>query len=150
GQRGGLKTRPPLLILLRVFCMPWHFRGLPHYLNIQGDRLGVSRILTDRARHNPECHRITTLLGQLAELYHKSPKDDTGGARVALPMLNQVRGTLGQAEDEASKLHALAAAAEAMLNEAHAAFGLVPPDRMYRVKCSFDDVPSEADLRPIK
>src|SRR4051812_30808989 len=38
--------------------MSWRFRGTPHYLSAQGDRLGLSRILTDRARFNPEIHRV--------------------------------------------------------------------------------------------
>ena len=57
----------------------WRFRGSPHYIDQQGDRLGVSKILTDRARHNQEMYRVSVLVGQLCERYHRTPKD--GGLR---------------------------------------------------------------------
>ena len=64
--------------------------------------------------------------------------------------LAQIRGTLGQCEQELEKLHALAAASQAMIDEAHEAFGLDVPERRFRVKCDFDDLPEPADLTPIK
>jgi hypothetical protein len=70
---------------------------------------------------------------------------------VVLPAeLAQIRGTLGQCEQELEKLHALAAAAQAMIDEAHQAFGLEVPDRFFGVKCDFDDLPEPADLTPIE
>ena len=127
----------------------WRFRGTPYYLDAQGERLGLSKILTDRARHNPEVYRVSVLLGQLCERYHRARKED--GCAVVLPAeLAQVRGTLGQCEQELQKLHALAAAAQAMVDEAHQAFGLDVPERRFRVKCDFDDLPEPADLTSIK
>ena len=127
----------------------WRFRGTPYYLDAQGDRLGLSKVLTDRARHNPEVYRVSVLLGQLCERYHQAPKE--GGRAMVLPAeLAQIRGTLGQCEQELQKLHALAAAAQAMVDEAHAAFGLDAPRRPFRVRCDFDDLPNPADLTPIK
>jgi hypothetical protein len=127
----------------------WRFRGTPYYLDAQGDRLGLSKVLTDRARHNPEVYRVSVLLGQLCERYHQARKQD--GRAVVLPAeLAQVRGTLGQCEQELDKLHALAAAAQAMVDEAHQAFGLDAPERRFRVKCDFDDLPEPADLTPIQ
>ena len=127
----------------------WRFRGTPHYLDAQGDRLGLSKVLTDRARNNPEVYRASVLLGQLCERYHRLPKE--GGRAVIFPAeLAQIRGTLGQCELELGKLHALAAASQAMVNEAHRAFGLEPPERHFRVHCDFDDLPEPADLTPIK
>jgi hypothetical protein len=127
----------------------WRFRGTPYYLDAQGDRLGLSKVLTDRARHNPEVYRVSVLLGQLCERYHRARKED--GRAVVLPSeLAQIRGTLGQCEQELEKLHALAAAAQAMVDEAHQAFGLDVPERRFRVKCDFDDLPEPADLTPIK
>jgi hypothetical protein len=127
----------------------WRFRGTPYYLDAQGERLGLSKVLTDRARHNPEVYRVSVLLGQLCERYHQAPKQD--GRAVVLPAeLAQIRGTLGQCEQELEKLHALAAAAQAMVDEAHQAFGLDLPERRFRVKCDFDDLPEPADLTPIK
>ena len=125
----------------------WRFRGSPHYIDQQGDRLGVPKILTDRARHNPEIYRVSVLTGQLCERYHRAPKD--GGRAVVLPAeLAQIRGTLGQCEQELEKLHVLAAAAQAIVDEAHRAFGLTPPNRRFRVRCDFDDLAEPAELAP--
>ena len=127
----------------------WRFRGTPYYLDAQGDRLGLSKVLTDRARHNQEVYRMSVLLGQLCERYHKAAKED-GRAVVPPAEQAQIRGTLGQCEQELEKLHALAAAAQAMIDEAHRAFGLAAPERGFRVQCDFDDLPTPADLTPIK
>jgi hypothetical protein len=132
-------------------CMSiWRFRGTPHYLDAQGDRLGVSKVLVDRARKNAEIHRVSTLLGQLCERYHRAPKDESGRPRIYPAELAQVSGTLGQCELELAKLHALAAAAQAMIDEAHAAFGQAPPARAYRIRCDYDEALSPADLKPVK
>ncbi len=37
-----------------------------------------------------------------------------------------------------------------MIDEAHQAFGLDVPERLFRVKCDFDDLPEPADLTPLK
>ena len=123
----------------------WRFRGSPHYIDQQGDRLGVPKILTDRARHNPEIYRVSVLIGQLCERYHRAPKDN-GRAVVSPAELAQIRGTLGQCEQELEKLHVLAAASQVIVDEAHRAFGLTPPDRRFRVRCDFDDLPEPAEL----
>ena len=52
--------------------------------------------------------------------------------------LAQVRGTLQQAEQECTKLHALAATAAAMIDEAYQAFGTEQPPRHFAVLCDFD------------
>ncbi len=108
----------------------WRFRGSPHYIDQQGDRLGVSKILTDQARHNQEMYRVSVLVGQLCERYYRTPKD--GGRAIVFPAeLAQVQGTLGQCEQELEKLHVLAAAAQAIIDEAHRAFGIAPPSRQF-------------------
>jgi hypothetical protein len=127
----------------------WRFRGTPHYLSQQGDRLGLSRILTDRARHNPEIHRVSVLLGQLCERWHRC-LDEEGNPHLFPPDLAQVKGTLSQCEQELEKLHALAAAAQAMIDEAHRAFNLAAPERVMRVWCLFDENEKRADVRPIR
>jgi hypothetical protein len=127
----------------------WRFRGSPHYIDQQGDRLGVSRILTDRARHNQEMYRVSILVGQLCERYYRTPKD--GGRAIVFPAeLAQIQGTLGQCEQELEKLHVLAAAAQAIVDEAHRAFGLAPPSRPFRVRCDFDDPADATGLVPDK
>ncbi len=121
----------------------WIFRGTQYYLDVQGDRLGLSRSLTDQSRHNPEVYRVSVLLGQPCERYHRARGEDDFAA--VLPAeLAQIRGTLGQCERELEKLHALAAAAQAMVDEAHRAFGLEPPGRRFRVACDRDERGSSA------
>ncbi len=122
----------------------WRYRGTPHYLDRQGDRLGLPRTLTDRAKHNQEIYRASVLLGQLCERWHKARRQE--GLPVFLPSeLEQVKGTLGECEQEARKLHALAAAAAAMIDEAWLAFGLEPPARPFAVSCESDQPPVPDD-----
>jgi hypothetical protein len=128
----------------------WLFRGTPHYLDAQGARLGLTRILTDRARRNAEIHRIATLLGQLNERWRQLRKGTDGRPVVFLAELEQVKGTLAQAQEESAKLHALAASAQAMIDEAYRAFGIEPPESFFRVRCDFDEIASPADLAPVK
>ena len=117
--------------------MSWRYRGTPPYLATQAKRLGVSQVLVDRARHNPEIHRASVLLGQLCERAHKARQQD-GRPVLPVPELQQVRGTLEQCEQECAKLHALAGASAEMLDEAWAAFDLAPPNRHFAVLCDFD------------
>ncbi len=117
--------------------MLWRFRGTPHFLGQQASRLGVTPVLADRARNNQEIYRVSVLLAQLCERYHKARKED---GRPVLPMteLAQIRGTLQQAEQECTKLHALAATAAAMIDEAYEAFDGKAPGRHFAVLCDFD------------
>jgi hypothetical protein len=118
----------------------WRYRGTPHHLNQQGSRLGVTQVLLDRARNNQEIYRVSVLLSQLCERYHKARRED---GRPVLPAteMGQIRGTLLQAEQECAKLHALAATAAEMIDEAYAAFEIGQPDRHYAVLSDFD-IPS--------
>src|SRR4029077_11136048 len=122
------KHHTPLETVMSI----WRYRGSPHYLNQQGSRLGITQVLVDRARNNQEIYRVSVLLSQLCERYHKARKED-GRPVLGPPELDQVRGTLSQAEQECSKLHALAAAAGEMIDEAYSAFGIVQPFRHYAV-----------------
>jgi len=115
----------------------WRFRGSPPYLGQQAKRLGVSQVLADRARHNPEIHRVQVLLSQLCERYHRA-RQENGLPVIVGPELAQVRGTLDQAEQECSKLHVLAAAAAEMLDEAYAAIGIPDSSRHFAVLSDFD------------
>jgi hypothetical protein len=115
----------------------WRYRGTPPYLAAQAKRLGISQVLADRARHNPEIHRASVLLSQLCERCHRARKED-GRPVLPIPEQAQVRGTLEQVEQECAKLHALAAAAAVMLDEAWTAFNMPPPDRHYAVLSDYD------------
>src|SRR5262249_14733584 len=108
--------------------MLWRFRGSPHFLDAQAARLGLSKILADRARHNAEIFRVQVLVSQLCERFHRARKED-GKPVFGQAELGQIRGTLDQAELELQKLHMLAAASTAMLDEAWNAFGLAKPRR---------------------
>ena len=117
----------------------WRFRGAPHYLDRQAARLGITQVLADRARHNPEVYRITVLLGQLSERYHRARREND------VPVLNttelaQIRGTLEQCEMELQKLHMLAGAADMMLCDAWLAFGFHEPDRTFKVVSVCDTI----------
>jgi hypothetical protein len=116
----------------------WRFRGTPYYLEKHAGRLGITPILARRAQHNPEIYRISVLLGQLCERYHKARKE--GGKPVLGRLeLNQVLGTLDQAEQLCQSLHMLAAAAADMIDETHAAFGAPPRSRrVFEVMCNLD------------
>lgn len=125
--------------------MSWHARGSLYYLIAQGERLGISRVAIDRAKMNKQIHRIGTLLGQLAEQYQRLPRDARGEPVLLGSVGRIVEGTLGQCEEECSKLHALAAASQAMIDEARAAFGLPVAERFVRVACDFDDAEPSAN-----
>jgi len=100
----------------------WRFRGTPHYLGQQAARLGVTQVLADRARNNSEIYRVSVLLSQLCERFHAARKEN-GKPIFGSPELGQIRGTLQQCEQECAKLHALAAASAAMIDDAWIAFG---------------------------
>ena len=129
--------------------MSWRFKGTPVYLDVQGDRLGLSKVLTHRGRTNAEIHRVSVLLGQLCERLHRLGRSEDGSLRIQPSEKAQVAATLGQADEESAKLHALAAAAQAMIDEAYTAYGIEVPPRHHRVGCDFDDLTSPADLAPI-
>jgi hypothetical protein len=115
----------------------WRFRGSPHYLDQQAKRLGITQVLADRARHNPEIYRVSVLLAQLSERYHRVRKEN-GKAVFFTTELAQIKGTLEQCELELQKLHMLASAANAMLDEAWQAFGYETPQRLFKVTCDLD------------
>jgi hypothetical protein len=120
----------------------WRHRGSPHYLEAQSKRLGISKVLADRSRHNAEIYRCSHLLAQLCDRYHRAPKNEYGVPTFYGPELAAIKGTLEQAEIESHKLHMIAAAAAQMIDEAWEAFGLSAPDgRAFRVVCRFDDPP---------
>ena len=57
-------------------CLSGGTAARPHYLNQQGSRLGITQVLADRARNNQEIYRVSVLLSQLCERYHKARKED--------------------------------------------------------------------------
>jgi hypothetical protein len=115
----------------------WRFRGSPHYLDAQAQRLGLTKVLADRSRHNAEIFRIQVLAAQLCERYHRAPKVN-GVPQFYAPELAQVRGTLDQIEIEVSKLHMLAAASSAIATEIATAFDLTFAPRNFGVTSRFD------------
>jgi len=115
----------------------WRFRGSPFYLGIQAKRLGVTQVLADRARNNPDIYRVSTLLSQLCERYHKCRFED-GKPLIGRSEILQISGTLGQCELELQKLHVLGASAQAMLADAYEAFSIPPPKRPFEILADDD------------
>jgi hypothetical protein len=115
----------------------WHFRGTPPYLSAQAKRIGMNETLTSRARHNSEIHRVSILLGQLCERWHRCRKEDDRPV-VGPGERDAIAAVLGQCEAESLKLHALAASAASMIDEAWEAFGLTPPQRTHAVLADSD------------
>jgi hypothetical protein len=115
----------------------WRFKGSPHYLDKQARRLGITQVLADKARHNPEIYRLAVLLGQLCERYHRARKEN-GKPVFYTTELVQINGTLEQCELDLQKLHMLAGAADAMLCDAWQAFGFAKPRRSYEVQSISD------------
>jgi hypothetical protein len=115
----------------------WRYRGTRHYLDQQAKRLGITPVLADRCRHNQEIYRVSVLLAQLSERYHKARKED-GKAVLLTTELEQIKGTLLQCEQALQKLHLLAATSEAMLDEAWCAFGPPVTKRPFVVRCDHD------------
>jgi hypothetical protein len=116
----------------------WRFRGSPHHINQQAARMGITQVLADRARSNQEIYRVSVLLSQLCDRYHKARRED-GTPVLAATDLGQVRGTLQQADQECAKLHALAAASADMIDESYRAFFGYAPMRRYAVASDFDE-----------
>ena len=104
-----MKTLPPRkpLHLQRNTACSGDSAARPTISSQQAVRLGITQVLADRARNNQEIYRVSVLLAQLCERYHKARKED-GRPVLPRPELDQVRGTLHQAEQECAKLHALA------------------------------------------
>lgn len=115
----------------------WRFRGTPYYLERQAARLGITQVLADRARLNPELFRIGVLMAALSERYHGARKEN-GRPVLYQTELAQIRGTLEQCELELQKLHMLAAAADAILADAWDAFGFAAPRRTFEVTSESD------------
>jgi hypothetical protein len=115
----------------------WRFKGSPHYLDQQALRLGITQVLADRARHNPELYRLAVLLAQLCDRYHRARRED-GKPVFYSTELAQIKGTLEQCELELQKLHMLAATADMMLAEAWRAFGHEPPRRPFEILCNLE------------
>lgn len=133
----------------------WRFRGTPHYLNEQARRFGINQVLADRARHNKEIYQVSVLLAQLCERYHRARSggralDCNGNVEGPVflgTQLAQIKGTLEQCEMENDKLHALAAASQAMLDEAWLAFGQERPARHFAVACDYDEITRPLEIK---
>lgn len=120
--------------------MQWHFRGSPHFVAVQGRRLGLSIGLLARSKPNEELRSIGSLVAQLCDRYHRAGKTPDGTPIFGHDELKQVAAALGQAEIQVDKLHAVAAASQAILGEVYDAYRLPPPTREFRVVCDYDEI----------
>lgn len=105
----------------------WRFAGVDPYFRAEGERLGLPGVFARRGRQAPEVHRIATRLGELHRRYQQAPKDAAGRPILSLDEAAVVRSDIACAAEEATVLHALAEASEAMLGGAYAGFGLAMP-----------------------
>ena len=101
--------------------MLWRFRGTPHYLGQQASRLGVTPVLADRARNNQEIYRVSVLLAQLCERYHKARKED-GRPVLPAPSWPRSAGRCSRPSRNAPSCTRLAATAADMIDEAYRGF----------------------------
>lgn len=116
----------------------WHYNGTPEFLHRQADRLRSTHHLADLARHNKEIYRISVLVNQLCERYHKARKED--GEPVFGPIeIDQIKSTLGMCEQELEKLHILAAASDEMMEEVYGALSIDAPARPFVILAESDD-----------
>lgn len=139
--------------------MAWHFRGSPHYVVAQARRLGLSVALLTKDKPNKEINDIGSVLAQLCDRYHRTPLQpclpgEQPISRFGAPELMQIRAALDQAEIQVDKLHAVAAASQAMLTEAYPALGLEPRSRSFAVISEYDEIISsihepDHDERPV-
>lgn len=96
-----------------------------HYLAANADACGVAATAVSSARHNAELYRVSTLVTQLCERWHRSRREQ------GIPVLDRadrasVTSTLERCELDVRKLRMIAAAAEDMIREAREAFALDP------------------------
>lgn len=127
----------------------WHFRGTPEFLHRQADRLRSTHHLADLARHNKEIYRISILLNQLCERYHKARKEN-GEPVFGAVDLSAIKSTLFMCEQELEKLHMLAAAADEMLEHAYGAFNVDAPARPFVILAESDDAQPSLTLQESK
>lgn len=141
----GLKAAHP--VYRSITCgRLWRPRGTPHYLNAQAMRLRIPQVVSDRSKDNRELHRLSSIMGSLADRYHSARKEDFV-AILSVPEKNAVKGSLVEATKDAARLHCCAAAAWDMVDEAYQAFGIELPDKEFRV-VSIHDIQEQAPVTP--
>jgi uncharacterized small protein (DUF1192 family) len=123
----------------------WHFPGAPGYLIDAAVRLGVSIGAVHKAEQETTIKGIATPLGESYSRYQKV-KGPTRDNRDFTPMeLRDVGGHLAEARKWDAKLHAMADAGRAMIEDCAKAHGLPAGEYRYRVVG-----PKEADVAPLR
>lgn len=116
----------------------WHYNGTPEFLHRQADRLRSTHHLAGIAIHNKEVHRISVILNQLCERYHKARKEDGEPVFGAVELVG-IRDSFRMCEQELEKLHILAGAADEMLEQAYGAMNIDAPARPFVILAESDD-----------
>ena len=122
----------------------WHYNGIPEFLFRQASRLGIDRHQADLARHNKEIHRLSTLVNQLCERYHRAygirrARDADDEPVFGEIELKQIKQTLGACERQLEQLHILAASADEMMEQVYGAFSIDAPARAFIIMAESDD-----------
>jgi hypothetical protein len=126
---------------------PWRPQGAPYYLDHQGERLGLSTLITEhpRVKDNRQLSGISMTTSQACSNYFGAARlgdDRTFSAAQRATVMN----VLAPCEAEIAKTHVIAAAATQMVDEAYAAFGIEPPHRNFSVTVASDSVPVTQEL----
>jgi hypothetical protein len=116
--------------------------GTPTVLESQAARLKVPARFASICRHDPELHKLGTLLGQLKD-WLKDPHRPGKTRYLPESERPRIRAAFVQYEEFHQRLHLRAAACDAMLAAAYELFGEVPPTRSYALTAASDVVEVE-------
>jgi hypothetical protein len=117
----------------------WTMPGSPHYLDRQAARLGVSQVQLDQCAGNAQLKEVVQLVSQIhINYYANRPLRADGKVQVHPPEARRIRETLLRARGEAGKLHAMAAAARAIIDDCVAAIAIDAIDWPYEVLAQSD------------
>jgi hypothetical protein len=126
----------PATEIAKVPLRVWRFRGAPHYIEQQGERLRLTTQTVKRAVDNKELRWMAGLLSQLSERLVRV--FNNGDVHLDPKEAEAVHSTFLQAEESIARLHLLAASSAHAVDEARAAYNLPPYARPFAVTCEFD------------
>lgn len=117
----------------------WRHRGAPHYLGIEGRRMALSDMYIKRAGTDSEVWKLNKTISALNESYH-GLRSRRAGQLEGFPESEKAAAaqSIRHAEQSVQMFVCMAAAAQSMVDEANAAYGLDPVERDYQAVCTAD------------
>lgn len=109
----------------------WTCIGARGYLDHQAARFGVSQVTLLKAEQMTELHRVGTLIGQLYGRYQVVRGPNKPDRAFTAEEMKPVHLILAECERPIVRLHAAAAAAQMMIDDARVAFDLEPATRSF-------------------